>query len=277
MRRTLALLVGLAALAAPARGQKIEVTEHVLSNGMKFLLYERHDSPRISTIMAFRCGSVNERPGITGISHLFEHMMFKGTHTIGTKDYARERELMAGMDEVRAGMREEMRKMRLDLRRGAIADLRAPESKTPRYRELEAEYDRLNEEVHGLIVKDELDEIYTKAGADGLNAFTAEDLTAYVVEIPSNKLELWCWLESDRLGNPVFREFYSERDVVREERRLRTESTPTGKYREAFNSLFWEAHPTAGPSSGGPPTSRRSLGSRRTTTSGRTTRRTTRS
>ena len=93
------------------------------------------------------------------------------------------------------------------------------------------------------IIKDQMDQIYTKNGGENLNAFTSEDQTAYIVAIPSNRLELWAWLESDRLVNPVFREFYSERDVVFEERRLRIESTPLGKYDEAFNALFWEAHP----------------------------------
>ena len=93
------------------------------------------------------------------------------------------------------------------------------------------------------IVKDQLDQIYTTNGGEFLNASTNEDSTNYFLRLPRNRLELWAWLESDRLLNPVFREFYSERDVVFEERRLRTESTPLGKYDEAFNATFWEASP----------------------------------
>jgi len=90
-----------------------------------------------------------------------------------------------------------------------------------------------------LIVKDEFDQVYTKAGGSGMNAFTSYDLTCYFITVPSNKLELWAWMESDRLNDSVFREFYSERDVVHEERRLRTDSTPTGRFQEQFNSMFW--------------------------------------
>jgi predicted Zn-dependent peptidase len=133
--------------------------------------------------------------------------------------------------------------MREQLRRGEIQDLSSPEGWTPRYRELEKRFDELVARQREIIVKDQLDQIYTTNGGEFLNAFTSEDQTAYFLRIPSNRLELWAWLESDRLLNPVFREFYSERDVVFEERRLSTESTPLGKYDEAFNATFWEASP----------------------------------
>ena len=103
-----------------------------------------------------------------------------------------------------------------------------------------------------LIVKDEFDRIYTTAGASGMNAGTTEDFTVYFINVPANKLELWFWMESDRLSNPVFREFYSERDVVREERRLRTESTPTGKFQEQYESIFWISSPYGWPVVGWP-------------------------
>ena len=89
------------------------------------------------------------------------------------------------------------------------------------------------------LVPNEFDRIYTAAGASGMNAGTTEDFTIYFINVPANKLELWFWMESDRLLNPVFREFYSERDVVHEERRMRIESTPTGKFDEQFDALFW--------------------------------------
>ncbi|HTH46076.1 MAG TPA: pitrilysin family protein, partial [Candidatus Limnocylindria bacterium] len=94
--------------------------------------------------------------------------------------------------------------------------------------------------------------IYTTAGASGMNAFTTEDMTGYFINVPANKLELWAWMESERLLRPVFREFYAERDVVFEERRMRTESTPLGKFAEEFNSMFWEAHPYHWPVIGWP-------------------------
>jgi predicted Zn-dependent peptidase len=238
-----ALLVVAPARAAAADKAGIAVEEFTLPNGMRWLLFERHDSPTVSAGWVAHVGSVNEREGITGISHLFEHMMFKGTRTIGTKDIEADLRLLAEQEKVREEMRAELSRMRAAQRRGEIDDLLSPESKTPRYRELEAKFDALVQEHRQVVIKDHMDQLYTKNGAQGLNAGTWEDLTAYFITLPSNRIELWAWLESDRLLNPVFREFYSERDVVHEERRRSTEATPLGKYDEAFNALFWEAAP----------------------------------
>jgi predicted Zn-dependent peptidase len=233
----------LAAAAQAAEKPQIAVEELTLGNGMKWLLFERHESPTVNAGWVARVGSVNERPGITGISHFFEHMMFKGTRTIGTTSIEADLELIEEQERLREGMRAELESMRERLRRGEIDDLQKPESKTERYRELEKQFDALVSKQRETIVKDHMDQIYTKNGGEFLNASTSEDWTVYYLRLPSNKLELWAWLESDRLQNPVLREFYSERDVVFEERRMRTESTPLGKYDEAFNALFWEAHP----------------------------------
>jgi predicted Zn-dependent peptidase len=252
----LALLATLAVLAAvspsPARSQELRVEEHVLSNGMKLLLVPRRDEPVVSAGWVAKVGSANERPGITGISHLFEHMMFKGTEAIGSKDYARDQKLIAEQERLRGLMRGEESKMRAALRRGEIDDVTKPESKTQRYKELEKEFDALVKEQRDLLVKNEFDRIYTKQGASGMNASTNSDLTQYFITVPKNKLELWMWMESDRLKAPVFREFYSERDVVFEERRLRTESTPTGRLDEAFEEMFWHGHPYTWPVVGYP-------------------------
>jgi predicted Zn-dependent peptidase len=118
-----------------------------------------------------------------------------------------------------------------------------PKARTPRLQQLLDEFDRLVQEQRALVVKDEMDKIYTQAGGTGLNASTSEDRTFYIVTLPSNKLELWCWMESDRLANPVFREFYSERDVILEERRQTLESRPDGVVSEAFNAMTWMASP----------------------------------
>jgi predicted Zn-dependent peptidase len=233
----------LAALLHAAEKPRIQVQETTLANGMKFLLFERHESPTVAAGWVARVGSANEREGITGISHFFEHMMFKGTRVIGTKDIDADLKLIDEQEKIRDAMRAEMQVMRERLRRGEIDDLLSPESKTERYKELEKQFDVLVQKQRETIVKDALDQIYTKNGGEFMNAQTNEDSTIYFVRVPANRLELWAWLESDRLLNPVFREFYSERDVVFEERRLRTESTPLGKYDEAFNATFWEAHP----------------------------------
>jgi len=231
-------------LSGSVFAQQVEVREAVLSNGMKFLIVERHEAPTVACGWVARVGSVNERPGITGISHLFEHLMFKGTKTIGTKDYEKGQEIRRKQDAIFAEMEKEYSELRRKLLRGEISgSIYDPENWTPRLKELRQQLLQLFEEERALIVKDELDRIYTQNGGAGLNAFTSEDQTAYFVTIPANKIELWMWLESDRLLNPVFREFYSERDVVREERRLAVESTPTGRLDEQLQAMFWQAVP----------------------------------
>ncbi|HAH98152.1 MAG TPA: hypothetical protein DCO70_02380, partial [Verrucomicrobiales bacterium] len=232
--------------------QQVPVEEHALSNGMKLLMVERHHSPAIAGGWVARVGSVNERPGITGIAHLFEHMMFKGTPTIGTSDAKRDAEIIEQQEQVRNAMRREEGIMRLALRRGEIDDLAKPENKTKRYRELETQFKDLIAAQREVLVKNEFDRIYTTAGASGMNAFTSNDMTGYFITVPANKLELWAWMESERLLRPVFREFYAERDVVFEERRMRTESTPLGKFQESLEALFWESHPYGWPVIGWP-------------------------
>jgi predicted Zn-dependent peptidase len=123
---------------------------------------------------------------------------------------------------------------------------------TPELAELRRSLQSTVEEHREVIVKDELASLYQGEGAVGLNAFTSEDVTFYINQLPANKLELWCWIESDRLANSVFREFFSERDVVHEERRMRTESSPTGEFQEQFNSMFWQASPYSWPVIGWP-------------------------
>ena len=258
------LLALLACTAArPATAQQVAVEEFTLPNGMQFLLVPRADQPNVvSAGWVAKVGSVNERPGITGISHFFEHMMFKGTDTIGTRDPERD-----------AALRTEQRRVREQITnlvwteqyarflRGEIDDPWSPANDTDALRQLRARLDGLIRTQQGrgdggaekgTIVKDEFDQVYTKAGGSGMNAFTSYDLTCYFITVPSNKLELWAWMESDRLHDSVFREFYSERDVVHEERRLRTDSTPTGRFQEQFDSLFWASCGYAWPVIGWP-------------------------
>jgi predicted Zn-dependent peptidase len=232
--------------------QQVPVIEKTLANGMKLLLVERHDDPSVAGGWVAHVGSSNERPGITGIAHLFEHMMFKGTPTLGTTNYQRDQEIILEQEKIRDQMRAEEVKMRAALRRGEIDDLAKLENKTPRYLELEKEFNALVAEQRQMLVKNEFFKIYTRNGGSGMNAYTSDDMTAYFVNVPANKLELWMWMESERLLRPVFREFYSERDVVFEERRMRTESTPLGKFSETFNSIFWESHPYGWPTVGWP-------------------------
>jgi predicted Zn-dependent peptidase len=226
--------------------------EHTLSNGMKLVMVPRHLSPTVAGGWVAHVGSANERPGITGISHLFEHMMFKGTHVIGTRDYEKDVRLIEEQEKLQEQMRAEMSKLRAAERRGEIDDMTKPENKTAHYKELEAQFDALVKDQRANMVKNEFNSTLQKNGATFINAFTNNDQTFYFETVPSNKLELWFWMESDRLKNRVFREFYSERDVVYEERRLRTESTPTGKFQESFDATFWDASPYAWPVVGWP-------------------------
>lgn len=245
------IVASLAALGAAslALAQQVKVESFTLDNGMEFLLVPRSDQP--NSIVAgwlAKVGSVNERPGITGISHFFEHMMFKGTNTIGTRDAASDSEFMKKQKSVRDRINaiiwsDQYRRFF----NGEIDDPWNPSNDTPELKAARAELKQLMDEHREVIVKDEFDLVYTKSGASGMNAFTSYDLTFYFITVPSNKFELWAWMESDRLNDSVFREFYSERDVVHEERRLRTESTPTGIYQEQFESLFWVSSPYSWP------------------------------
>ena len=244
------LIAAFTTAALPA--QNVHVEEHVLENGLRLLLVPRKGEPNIAAGWVARVGSVNERPGITGIAHLFEHMMFKGTHAIGTRDIAKNLEVMASLDRVKGEIAKEEAELQRRQRVGEVPDPARPEDRSERHRALLAELAELTKKERELIVKDEFDKLYTSAGATGMNAGTTHDFTIYFINVPANKLELWFWMESDRLLHPVFREFYSERDVVREERRLRIESTPTGRFDEQVDTVFWTASPYGWPVIGWP-------------------------
>ena len=226
-----------AAMAIPA-ALVDQVEEVVLDNGMTFLLHRRGDAPVFSGVIRWNVGSVDEPNGLTGIAHMFEHMAFKGTTTMGTTDWEAERPVLEALNEAGTALVREKQ-------RGVDAD-------PDRVAELQAEYERLVEEHREFVVKDELDEIYSAAGAVGLNAGTGRDFTTYHVSMPSNALELWCLVESARIRDAVLREFYSERDVVYEERRLRTDTDPTGALVEELLATAFLAHPYGEPTIGWP-------------------------
>lgn len=251
---TLCMLVAvLVSSALGAQEANVPVQDFELDNGMKLLFVERHDNPTVSAGWLADVGSANESYGVTGMAHLFEHMMFKGTQTIGTSDWEQEKGIMAQLDEVRQLMEGEYSALREAKRRGEITgSIYLPENQTPRLAELREKMKALQEQQRELIVKDEYDQVYTGSGASGINAGTGEDFTIYFLTVPANKLELWFWMESERLLNSVFREFYSERDVVREERRARVESDPVAKYQEQFEAMFWASYPYHHPITGWP-------------------------
>ena len=135
---------------------------------------------------------------------------------------------------------------------GEIDDPVDPAARSPRHRELLDDFEALLARQSDLLLKEDFSRIYTAEGASGMNAGTSYDFTIYFINVPANKLELWFWMESDRLANPVFREFYAERSVVYEERRLRTDSTPIGKFQEQFEAMFWQSSPYGWPVVGWP-------------------------
>jgi predicted Zn-dependent peptidase len=252
---------GVAALAAPDpqdTGFKLPVEEVILDNGLRVLIVERHDVPRVFCSLWWRVGSVNERTGSTGLSHFFEHMMFMGTDVIGTTDPKKDAELNAKIEDVMSRIRE-VKLARLELKRRGLEPvpskevLALPEKERQaampkdayedKYQALLKEYDGYVEEQKKIIIPEHLSKIFQANGGTGLNATTSYDRTNYFVELPANKVELFCWLECDRFLKPVFRSFYPERDVVKEERRMRTDSTPTGLIQENYWAMLWEAHP----------------------------------
>ena len=219
---------------------------------MKVLMVPRPGDPNIAAGWIARVGSVYERPGITGVAHLFEHMMFKGTQTIGTSNIEKDLDIIARLDAVKAELAVEEARLLQAHRLGEIDDPKDPSARSERHGELLEEFEALLARQQELLIKEDFSRTYTGQGASGMNAGTSYDFTIYFVNVPANKLELWFWMESDRLADPVFREFYSERDVVHEERRLRTDSTPIGKFQEQFDAMFWESSPYSWPVVGWP-------------------------
>lgn len=258
--RNLSALLAAVLLTATAGAQddtpreitEVPVATFELANGMSFLAVQRPELTTVSAGWVAHVGSANERPGITGMSHFFEHMMFKGSDTIGTTDPAEDERIIREQERLQEQIREIYRSQRERYRLGEIEDPFAADARPPELVELERRFSELVEQQRAIMVKDEFDKIYTEAGASGMNAFTNNDITVYFITVPANKLELWFWMESERLLRPRFREFYSERDVVHEERRLRTESTPTGEFDELFDAMFWESHPYSWPVVGWP-------------------------
>jgi predicted Zn-dependent peptidase len=209
-----------------------KVIEHDFANGIKLLVVERHDTPIVSAYITIGVGSVHETSESRGVAHLLEHMLFKGTKTLGTKDYLKEKPLLEKIEAVGA---------RLDkLRLQKDADVEQVKA-------LEDELVSLQAEHKQYVVKDVFSNIYAANGGKGYNAFTSKDLTTYLINLPSNKLELWALLESDRMRNPVLREFYTERDVIREERRRSYDTNPRRRlYERLVNSAF-SVHPYRNP------------------------------
>jgi len=257
MRAACALVAACIALAPrPASaqyGQDLPVVERMLPNGLRLLALRREGAPTVAFVMQYRVGAVQERDGETGIAHLLEHMLFKGTTTIGTRDHAAELELFARIDAIQdliVALRAERADASAPARSRGTASCgpsaeEPPED--PRIQRLAARLKALEDSARAFVVANEFDRILTRHGARGLNASTTYEATTYYVELPANRARLWFALEADRLRNPVMREFYAERDVVAEERRMRVESDPGGRLWECFMATAYTVHPYGRP------------------------------
>ena len=215
-----------------------KVTEFTLANGLHFIVAERHEAPVVSFHTYVNAGSVDDPTGQTGLAHMFEHMAFKGTETIGTKDWPNEKKALDAIEEVYD---------RLEAERN-----RGPKADQGTLGALEVRLKMAIDQAQSYVEANEYTRVIEESGGVGLNAGTALDSTEYYYSLPSNRIELWFLLESQRFLHPVFREFYKERDVVMEERRMRVESSPQGKLQEDFLTTAFAAHPYHNPPGGWP-------------------------
>ncbi|MEX2260364.1 MAG: pitrilysin family protein [Bryobacteraceae bacterium] len=230
MRVACLLLAAAFGLAAQSlKDFEKKVTEFTLPNGLHFIVVERHEAPVVSFHTYVDAGSVNDPGGRTGIAHMFEHMAFKGTEQIGTKDWAAEKKALEEVEQVYDRLEAEKRKRR--------------KADPQRLKTLETSLKLAIERANLYADSSVFARIIEENGGVGLNASTGMDSTRYYYNFPANRIELWFLLESRRFLTPVYREFYKERDVVLEERRMRVESNPQGKLMEMLISTAFAAHP----------------------------------
>ncbi len=222
--------------ALAAEGElRAAVKEHRLKNGMKWLIVERRHAPVFTGFVRLRVGGADEEPGYTGLAHLFEHMAFKGTPVLGTTDFEAEKRLLRQIADV--GDRLSV------LERAGKGDTEDAQS-------LRAQLKKLSEEQSKITDENALATLYQLNGGVGLNATTDKDLTSYFVSLPRNRLELWMMVEAQRMVSPVLRDFYTERDVVSEERRMSIDSNPVGVMYEELTQLAFTMSPYRWPTVG---------------------------
>mgnify|MGYP002777010624 CR=1 FL=1 len=202
------------------------VREFTLDNGLKFIVMENRDAPVVSFFTYADVGGVDEPDGKTGVAHFLEHLAFKGTREIGTTDYQAEKVILDRQDQV------------YDQIQAAKKSGKSAEVK-----QLSQEFEKLQAQANQFVKQNEFGQIVERSGGVGLNAATSADATVYFYSFPANKLELWMSLESERFLEPVFREFYKEKQVILEERRLRTDNNPVGQMIEAFIDKAFTKHP----------------------------------
>ncbi|MCU1284683.1 MAG: peptidase M16-like [Acidobacteriales bacterium] len=228
----LTILVFVCCVAASAQdiaSFEKRITVKKLDNGLTLMVVERPEAPVFSFFTHVNAGSSQDPQGEAGLAHMFEHMAFKGTDKIGTKNFAEERKVL---EEIEVAYRA------YDLERRKESG-----SDPKKVAELEKTWKDLVAKAQEYVNLNEFGQIIERNGGVGLNAFTSMDETGYFYSMPANDLELWAYLESERFVHPVFREFYKERDVVVEERRMRTDSRPLGRLIEQLQAASYMAHP----------------------------------
>jgi predicted Zn-dependent peptidase len=218
----------------------------VLPNGLTLIVCERPNAPVFSYFTEVNAGSADDPQGESGLAHMFEHMAFKGTTEIGTTDYPAEKVALAKVEIAYAAYDAELRKPVAPKPEDADINSQNP----AKLKSLHKVFLDAQADAEKYVVPNQFSEIAEQNGAVGLNASTGEDSTQFYWSMPSNRLELWAYLESSRLAHPVEREFYKERDVVQEERRMRIDSSPTGRMLEQFVATAYVAHPYRRPGVG---------------------------
>ena len=205
-----------------------KITTKVLPNGLTLIVCERPEAPVFSYSTFIDAGDVNDPSGESGLAHMFEHLAFKGNTEIGTTDYAAEKLALAKVEAANDAYEAEY--------------LKAVGRDEKKLADLEKAFLEAQKEAHKYVVPNQFTDVAERNGASGLNAETGLDETQYFWSMPENRLELWAWLESGRLADVVPREFYKERSVVIEERRMRTDSNPIGRLVEQFLATAYVAH-----------------------------------
>jgi len=228
------LLLGAVFAARAAETIEVPIKTFTLENGLQVILAPRHETPVIHSLVRYKVGSANETTGVTGISHMLEHMMFKGTKELQTVSYEQEVPIMEKQDD----LFQEVIRLRTLKAQGL-----APEDVDTQIEFLLLKIKGLNLTQKIVTVQNDVDVATFQVGFSRLNADTSFDRTHYFEMFPANCLEAWAYFESARMKEPVFREFHSERDVVLEERRQTNETQPAELLQERFLAAAFAAHP----------------------------------
>ena len=226
--------------AANAQNYDLPILEHVYENGLRLLVIERPDEQRVVAKIFTDMGALNETPGQYGAAHFLEHLMFKGTPTLGSLDWEREKEIHEQIRAAEDALIEELNRSRNDLReRGVFHDYRHSET-TPRAEELRALIDSLNRQAQELSEEGPVSVWYMAYGGTRLTATTEQEYMKFDIDLPAERIELFLRLEADRMRNSVFRNFDAERMVLVEQR-LGDLNRAETDFREAMNSLVGRA------------------------------------